>query len=224
VRRLKLGACAVSLLLISLLAATAEAATMTARYKGYVSAGYDYTGVFGEVGRDLSGLSFEGYFRYDTRLGVTDAHPFLKYVYGGSGYGTASPMLESYIIINGVRQNFSGAMNGTINFNPGYFVDHLVQDSSGGNELQLWTVTEDAPSLSEPYHSSFITDYGGYFYIRDYNGGDHIWKTRVDKLTTTSVTIAPIPEPTTWALLILGFGAVGFQIRRLRAGGLQQVN
>ena len=37
-----------------------------------------------------------------------------------------------------------------------------------------------------------------------------------------SFPLAPVPEPQTWAMMILGFGAVGYLIRRRRARSLVQ--
>ena len=37
-----------------------------------------------------------------------------------------------------------------------------------------------------------------------------------DKLSTYGITITPIPEPEVWALMLVGTGLVGFQLRRKR--------
>ena len=39
---------------------------------------------------------------------------------------------------------------------------------------------------------------------------------RLDR-SAVAVAAAPVPEPQTWAMMILGFGAVGYLIRRRRA-------
>ncbi|MFL6743267.1 MAG: PEPxxWA-CTERM sorting domain-containing protein, partial [Sphingomicrobium sp.] len=36
-------------------------------------------------------------------------------------------------------------------------------------------------------------------------------------------TVLAVPEPATWAMMLLGFGAVGFSMRRKREGLLQQI-
>jgi PEP-CTERM motif len=38
-----------------------------------------------------------------------------------------------------------------------------------------------------------------------------------------NINIAPVPEPATWAMMLLGFGAVGFAMRRSRRPALLQV-
>src|SRR4051794_10317523 len=50
-------------------AGQAGASQWVATYKGHMSDGYDYTGVFGTGGADLSGLDFVATFRYDTAIG-----------------------------------------------------------------------------------------------------------------------------------------------------------
>lgn len=37
-------------------------------------------------------------------------------------------------------------------------------------------------------------------------------------LKVANVEIGAVPEPSTWAMMLLGFGAIGFQLRRRRAG------
>jgi len=38
-----------------------------------------------------------------------------------------------------------------------------------------------------------------------------------------AVSVQPVPEPATWAMMLLGFGAVGFQMRRRRPATLAQL-
>jgi len=38
-----------------------------------------------------------------------------------------------------------------------------------------------------------------------------------------NLNISPVPEPATWAMMLLGFGAVGFAMRRRRRPALMQV-
>jgi hypothetical protein len=37
------------------------------------------------------------------------------------------------------------------------------------------------------------------------------------------VQVAPVPEPGTWAMMLLGFGAMGLVIRRRRRPALVQI-
>jgi hypothetical protein len=40
---------------------------------------------------------------------------------------------------------------------------------------------------------------------------------------TINVQVAPVPEPGTWAMMLLGFGAIGLMIRRRRRPALAQI-
>jgi hypothetical protein len=52
---------------------------------------------------------------------------------------------------------------------------------------------------------------------RDANGN------ALTSVVSGNVSISPVPEPGTWALMILGFGAIGFTLRRRRRPGLAQL-
>lgn len=39
-------------------------------------------------------------------------------------------------------------------------------------------------------------------------------QTQIDDITVSAPTVAGVPEPTTWALMIMGFGAAGYALRR----------
>ena len=40
---------------------------------------------------------------------------------------------------------------------------------------------------------------------------------------STDAGVPPIPEPATWAMMLLGFGAAGFALRRRRRPALRQI-
>jgi len=46
---------------------------------------------------------------------------------------------------------------------------------------------------------------------------------QLKQISTTGGTTPPVPEPATWALMLLGFGGIGIAMRRRRKGGLLQI-
>jgi PEP-CTERM motif len=63
----------------------------------------------------------------------------------------------------------------------------------------------------------FFQDFGGPYRLNftGPNGGDTVFP-----LTVTSSVVAAVPEPSTWAMMILGFMGVGFMAYRRKQGGL----
>jgi hypothetical protein len=75
--------------------------------------------------------------------------------------------------------------------------------NEGFNQIVLDIFTPDAPArLDTPFHGQ------GY--------GTGLWKDKLG-LTVLSVTVSPVPEPSTWAMLIAGFGLLGAALRKRRA-------
>jgi hypothetical protein len=79
--------------------------------------------------------------------------------------------------------------------------------------------------LADPDNTDVNEDYGlaGLFL----NAGTytlHITGTRGENSQYTGgIAFAAVPEPATWAMLLLGFGAVGFTMRRRRRPALVQI-
>lgn len=127
-------------------------------------------------------------------------------------------------------------VNGTLSF---AFNDNVVFNGTGndlvlfelGNILDGWNVTIN--SITRTYTSSFTGQQGSQFQINaaaidlsDFglaNGatlsrlllapGSGTSTSLVGALNSQSVTAA-VPEPATWGMMVLGFGAMGFAMRR----------
>lgn len=68
----------------------------------------------------------------------------------------------------------------------------LITDGS-----QLYTGTEETPTIRT-----------GTFALTEFQGPGRY------TLTITGPSAGPVPEPATWALMLVGFGAVGYSLRR----------
>ncbi len=183
----------------------------------------------------------------DTRVLVESA--FVDLVGGLTGTATlfsADPLIANFPVTGGtldaslagqIRHDGSGLIltNGTNIVDVGNFVIDTVQSlvfgdvslngSAVGSGIGLFsfdlaTVTvPQLTDLSNPILGLFITaDTAGLltsaFGVADLTG------VQFGRAATAPVLAAgAIPEPATWAMMILGFGVVGFAMRRGRAAG-----
>ena len=53
-------------------------------------------------------------------------------------------------------------------------------------------------------------------------GGIYPERTTGNTIAFAQTSTSPVPEPETWAMMLLGFGAIGFSMRRRRRGPLAQ--
>lgn len=91
---------------------------------------------------------------------------------------------------------------------------NLIQTTNGGLPLvfaPLGTINAGSPTFS--YGGTFTLGQGYAVGFGLDNAGNYS-----NDSTGVNLTVAAIPEPSTWALLILGFGAVGAAQRRRRQG------
>lgn len=217
------------------LASPAAAMVHHLTYKGVVTSALDQTGEFGQ-GASLVGMSFIAKVVYD------DANPGASHTGGVyyddyAGYGADNPVTAS-ILLNGVTRTF-GATYGRDSrldrtLQPGCLSDctavsfqQNAEDryTQGGiytlNYINLGGSSDDgalsglahtAPNFSNP-------PFGVYAYVSLFE--QDIVTLAVSRSAAVFVTIdsvtGAVPEPSSWALMLLGFGGVGGLMRRRHA-------
>ena len=211
----------------------ASAAIMDATYTGTVSSGIDTLGLFGAAGANLAGSSWVVTYTYDTSLGYSKSSPYENYVYGGINYGNTSPVLSTMITINGVGKVVVGSYSGfDIGYNNGFHTGnnsgystqhHIAENSGSGSHEYLINYIYNynaslLASITTPFtHTVDANDsaYGTY-YLANGTGSESIFA-HVATLTVSEHGVAAVPEPSTWAMMLLGFAGVGFVAYRRKS-------
>lgn len=171
---------------------------------GQAGAATVYTDTFNYAG-PTDGTSFS----YDVTLSAVEG--VTMRFYGG----------EDWIITEtgpglGVKHHLDG--NGTVRFSPVSYSSASVQYDPGATKENITTYSGVLPS-SEPPITSFAAD-PTIFYHLNFSAGGQAYSGSVgfnDDHSLNNVTYAlSVPEPSSWALLILGSGLAGAALRRSR--------
>jgi hypothetical protein len=203
----------------ALLSTSAFADIVTETYTGTVSSGFDNAGFFGSYNADLSGLAYTATYVFDTAVPGA-----AQYGSGGTfftyGGGVNTPAVSAAMTINGHTFTTNGLGHAELdasNMSSGSFRTYAQANAAFGSQFDNFLETQDpaAPyptSLSSPftytYHAVGTSSAYGTFKI----GGDWL------SLSPTTVTLtAAVPEPSTWAMMILGFAGVGFMAYRRKS-------
>jgi hypothetical protein len=210
------------------MASQASATIVNVTYQGIVTYDRDLTGIFGTVGgnNDLVGQSYTAKFTFDTSLGTASSNPgpyAYQGVYGGTGYATTSPVTSATVTIGSVTVSIPATYAGQAfahqNTDGSGFgqLDHTAQFSTANASLYslgvVYAYDGSVPfSLTGPF--TYTPTYAGYLrfndYLYDYNLGQTIQDTHVQAKVTSLTVTSGVPEPSTWAMIILGFAGVGF--------------
>jgi hypothetical protein len=212
-----------------LVSAPAQAATFFITYVGTVN-GYDETGLFGTAG-PLTG-DFEAVFTLTTGLPNVSRVSGPRYASeGGYRHFSLPAPLQAQLTINGVTKEYP----------PAYFGEVQVGDGNGGpfphttDYMSHWIWLDPNDSDSQ-LRLGFASLTGDLFHTTEYtapfditisppllgSGTFHLLRDgfAYGDLSVQRVWLeaaAPaIPEPATWAMMLLGFAAVGAAVRRQR--------
>ena len=229
---LALPACVISIAC----AQPAAAAPVTYTYTGTVDHGADDFGLFGVGGASLSGAAFTAVFTRDDALapdGIV-VGAFSSSITEFDGLGAVTGV----ITINGVAYNVAPGLSQQNQYDDGIYeaFSHIVE--GGGAHLGLGggTLGTLAPLAAYDYlaggdyhtlasFSSANTPGFEMFGSFDFSAKDMEGRSFAS-LRATQLVVSPnpgvptggaVPEPATWAMMILGFGGVGCTLRRRRA-------
>lgn len=238
---------AAAVLAVTLSAAPAGAAVVVATYTGQIIEGSDPDGVFGTPTRDLADHGIIARLTFDTRRGTLfHDRPTYREVRGN---GTGSPFLNASVTINGhteqllswqgdgaygyaneLRSERSGPFGEFLGFeyedqvahytevNFGFLRDWLyasVTDNRQGNIIDTVDPAVTFDYVLQPGDTGigsfthFFVDIGR---TESFGGAFNV----------TRISVAPaaaVPELSTWALLLSGFGLAGAALRQRRLPG-----
>jgi hypothetical protein len=225
--------CAAAFAAASGFCAPAWATVIDAIYKGTISSGTDGLGLFGPAGGDLTGDAFVVTFEYDTTKGNWVVQTAMEnLIEGGIVYGDSSPMLKAIVEINGVDGPvIDGADNGTIQTFAGYpginnQVYHGATDTDIVDSVSVYKTASssvgDIPlTIDVPLTVTFAsTDVGGGSAIWHVGGNATQASFNAASLTYAYPSSGTAPEPSTWAMMLVGFAGLGY-IGLRKATGMQ---
>jgi hypothetical protein len=202
----------------------ASAAVMMATF--YASTdfgGYDYAGLFGAPGSSLAYKAATLSFTYDTALGDL-IESGGQTLYGGTIYGSVSPIISASVTIGEVTHALDLSYYGYVSSQAGAWTWLSGKQETPGNiatEFSAQVYYDASGDLETP----FLAYASGGGSLRIYKPDDYAELLAETDFNLGGVEVTyvgpsapgPVPEPTTWALMIAGFGLAGAALRRRRA-------
>jgi hypothetical protein len=224
----------------ALISTSALADIVTVTYTGTVS-GTDNAGYFGTAGAILNpNTAFTSTYVVDTNLSGSDQFhdSQLDYTQGGNTFTPSpvpTPVLSATLNINGQSYTTNGSYYSVFSeanlTNAGYF--RVLSQAYPGNNItnnntyiynDIYNSDPNAPqidSLTTPFSYTYkaigsTTNFGQFIM-----GGDNLTLfSNTVSLTDPSGVAGDVPEPSTWAMMILGFVGIGAMTYRRRKSAM----
>ena len=185
----------------------------TITFTGTVTSDSEYNlfGVSGYGNNTFLGDTFTDTFQLNTANGAAYIDPgYVQEYYGGSYFGVSSPV-SSTATFGGQSASFAGSYYG---------------DAYGGNSADYPGGIESFEVVDDNYNSNAIvlagvSGYPSFQSATGYYGSASLSLSKgvdygyVDaNITSVTVTASAVPEPSTWAMMLLGFAGLGYAAYR----------
>ncbi|MEW5687847.1 MAG: PEPxxWA-CTERM sorting domain-containing protein [Pseudomonadota bacterium] len=197
---------------------------------GTIASGFDTQGLFGVTGADLTGRTYSVTLTFDPGLlefnAVNDPGFQLWSYLGATGIAEITIDGASYSYANGNPYGFSyisAKIEPPVPPGWSYAVSSTLSGAGGSIALGYFSAANFAGSLGLAAFDYTLTDADRAFIGTEPNyweGSDFKLAFRPDTYSLTSEpgSLAGVPEPASWALMITGFGGAGAMLRRRRQG------
>jgi len=222
-------------------ATQASATIIDVVYTGTInSGGTDTGGIFnnnvGIASNAYSGTSFTAEFKFDTTLGAnlnTTQSPLYNGNIGGTNWAgqPTSPGIFATVTINGVTSSsyesyflnytntgYSQIAHYAANYNP--YAANGAHFQSLAGEIQRFDTSLSSLPLTGPISYTFGAGDSGQLYFDESTYANNYTEQTYINATIATLTVSSVsavPEPSTWAMMILGFVGVGFMAYRRKS-------
>lgn len=213
-----LGAvCAIGL---SAMASQAQAAIYTFTETGTVKTGIDVKGLFGAANTDLTGQAFSVTFTWDTN----DATAEITY-FSGHTLRQRGTIASSEMTIGGVSYSLDVdhfGFNNVLTNGWSHYSGFSILGSTGGMDFETLSYNfflgSDVALTGAPWSYTLTDeDRGNSRTVAYWNGDGFRFEFRPETISLAEAPpVSAVPEPTTWALMVAGFGLLGGALRARR--------
>jgi hypothetical protein len=204
-------------------AAPASAYVMVATFTGTVGTmTFADAGLFAPVGVSLTGDPFTAVYVFDSDVSGVVTTPTSLDVKGGICCVNDAPISSALLTINGVTEQLGHdpnrqAFDSEIRYDAGagtVFFQSGRNSSIDSNLIFNMTGSGIPLSLSTPF--TLTQDAGTGFFTYINISSDRNWD-RAQLIPTSLTVVRTVPEPASWAMMLLGFFGLAAALRRRRA-------
>jgi opacity protein-like surface antigen len=194
---------------LALAAGSASAAVYTATVTGtFAPLSVDTTGVFGPAGSPIGGLDFTAVFQFDPSLNPPGTVGGGQFAFGDIESATLSANSHTVTFpVNGLINQIS--YNKTLSK-----MSYRVYSLATGQELNISIPVLNSPSKLTQTGTFTYSGFGGNTSFEQ-DGGELITLAPT-QIVVTAPAGPSVPEPATWAMMLLGFFGMGGLLRPRR--------